>query len=85
MFVGGSSSFDMAPRPYNKRYALELYCREHGLAHGEVLFIGDDYGMGGNDESVYLSDFPFLCVDDYRTFPALVQPLLDTQDGMIGD
>ena len=66
-------------------YALELYCREHGLAHGEVLFIGDDYGMGGNDESVYLSDFPFLCVDDYRTFPALVQPLLDTQDGMIGD
>ena len=85
VFVGGSSSFDMAPRPYNKRYALELYCREHGLAHGEVLFIGDDYGTGGNDESVYLSDFPFLCVDDYRTFPALVQPLLDTQDGMIGD
>ena len=77
VFVGGSSSFDMAPRPYNKLYALDLYCREQGIAHEDVLFIGDDYGTGGNDASVYLSDVPFLCVDDYTTFPALVQPLLD--------
>ena len=77
VFVGGSSSFDMAPKPYNKLYALDLYCREQGIAHENVLFIGDDYGTGGNDESVYLSDVPFLCVDDYTTFPALVQPLLD--------
>lgn len=77
VFVGGSSSFDMAPRPYNKLYALDLYCKEQGIAHENVLFIGDDYGTGGNDESVYRSDVPFLCVDDYTTFPALVQPLLD--------
>ena len=49
VFVGGSSSFDMAPRPYNKLYALDLYCREQGIAHENVLFIGDDYGTGGND------------------------------------
>ena len=77
VFVGGSSSFDMAPKPHNKFYALDLYCKENGLAHDEVLFIGDDYGTGGNDESVYLSDIPFLCVDDYTTFPDLVQFLLD--------
>ena len=77
VFVGGSSSFDMAPKPYNKLYALDLYCRERGIAHENVLFIGDDYGTGGNDESVYRSDIPFLCVDDYRMFPALVQELLD--------
>ena len=77
VFVGGSSSFDMAPKPFNKYYALDLYCREHGVAHENVLFIGDDYGTGGNDESVYLSDIPFLCVDDYTTFPDLVQFLLD--------
>ena len=76
VFVGGSSSFDMAPKPYNKFYALDLYCKEKGLAHDEVLFIGDDYGTGGNDESVYVSDIPFLCVDDYTTFPDLVQFLL---------
>lgn len=77
VFVGGSSSFDMAPKPFNKYYALDLYCKEHGLAHDEVLFIGDDYGTGGNDESVYLSDIPFLCVDDYQTFPDLAAFLLD--------
>ncbi|MBR5288816.1 MAG: HAD family phosphatase [Clostridia bacterium] len=77
VFVGGSSSFDMAPKPYNKYYALDLYCREQGIAHENVLFIGDDYGTGGNDESVYLSDIPFLCVDDYTTFPDLVAFLLE--------
>jgi len=77
VFVGGSSSFDMAPKPYNKYYALDLYCKENGLAHENVLFIGDDYGTGGNDESVYLSDIPFLCIDDYTTFPEKVRFLLD--------
>ena len=77
VFVGGSSSFDMAPKPYNKYYALDLYCKEHGLEHENVLFIGDDYGTGGNDESVYLSDIPFMCVDDYRTFPEKAKALLD--------
>ena len=76
VFVGGSSSFDMAPKPYNKYYALMLYAKEHGLAHDEILYIGDDYGQGGNDESVYLSDIPYLTIDDYRDFPELVAPLL---------
>lgn len=63
--IGGSSSFDMAPAPYNKRYALEKYCREKGLRHDQVLYVGDDYGTGGNDEPVYRSDFPFVTIDDY--------------------
>ena len=66
VFVGGSSSFDMSPAPFDKRYALELYCRENGYSHDEVIFVGDDYGLGGNDESVYLSDFGFVCVDNYE-------------------
>lgn len=77
VFVGGSSSFDMAPAPYNKYYALDLFCKENGLSHENVVYIGDDYGPGGNDESVYLSDFPYLTIDDYRTFPQTVAPLLE--------
>ena len=77
VFVGGSSSFDMSPKPYNKYYALDLYCKENGLSHDEVLYIGDDYGQGGNDESVYKSDFNYLTIDDYRDFPTLIKPLLD--------
>ena len=76
VFVGGSSSFDMAPKPYNKYYALDLYCKEHGLTHDQVVFVGDDYGQGGNDESVYLSDIAFVKVDDYRQFPKLMEAYL---------
>lgn len=76
VFVGGSSSFDMAPKPYNKYYALDLYCKEKGINHDEVVFVGDDYGIGGNDESVYKSDFGFLCIDDYRELEKVVAKLL---------
>ncbi len=76
VFVGGSSSFDMAPKPYNKYHALSLYCKEKGYAPDEVVFIGDDYGPGGNDESVYRSEFNFLTIDNYEEFPQVVAPLL---------
>ncbi len=66
VFIGGSSSFDLAPLPYDKRYALERYCLAKGLRHDEIVYIGDDYGPGGNDEALFRSDFPFVPVDDYR-------------------
>lgn len=76
VFVGGSSSFDMAPRPYNKYYALDKYCKEHGILHEEVVYVGDDYGPGGNDESIYLSDINFIKVDNYLEFKDKIKPLL---------
>lgn len=76
VFVGGSSSFDFAPAPYNKYYALDQYCRNHGLNHDEVAYVGDDYGPGGNDESVYRSDFRFYTVDDYTQLGAVLADLL---------
>ena len=77
VFVGGSSSFDMAPKPFNKYYALDLWCRENGYDHSEVVFVGDDYGIGGNDESVYHSDFRFVCTDDYTRLDEVLAPWLD--------
>ncbi|MBR4675007.1 MAG: HAD family phosphatase [Victivallales bacterium] len=76
VFIGGSSSFDFAPKPYDKRYALELYCQENGLNHDELAYCGDDYGLGGNDESVFKSEYQFICIDDYREFPAKIAHLL---------
>lgn len=76
VFVGGSSSFDMAPKPYDKYYALDLYCKENHLSHSEVVYIGDDYGLGGNDEPVYKSDFPYITIDNYLDFPQKVEMLL---------
>ena len=77
VFIGGSSSFDMAPKPFNKYYALDIWCRENGYAHSEVVFVGDDYGIGGNDESVYRSDFRFACIDDYTRLDEVLAPWLD--------
>ena len=76
VFVGGSSSFDIVPKPYDKYYALDKYCRENGILHNEVLFVGDDFGEGGNDEPVYLSDFPFRKVDDYLNCKNILADLL---------
>lgn len=76
VFIGGSSSFDMAPKPYNKYYALDLYCRENALSHENVVFIGDDYGVGGNDESVYKSNINYLTIDSFEDFPTVIKPLL---------
>ncbi len=76
VFVGGSSSFDMAPAPYDKAYALSLYCKDNNIAHDEVVYVGDDYGQGGNDESVYISDFNFVEIDDYTTLSEKLKFLL---------
>ena len=76
VFVGGTSSFDMAPSPYNKAYALDEFCRENGLLHSEVVYVGDDYGIGGNDESVYRSDYHFITIDDYTALEERLAELL---------
>ena len=65
MFVGGSSSFDLAPLPYDKYYALDHYCLDKGLRHDELVYVGDDCGPGGNDEAVFRSDFSCIRVMDY--------------------
>ena len=75
VFVGGSSSFDFAPLPYNKYYALDLFCQNEGYSHEEILYAGDDYGHGGNDEAVYRSDFAFRVVPDYRRVSELLRDL----------
>lgn len=77
VFIGGSSSFDLAPLPYNKLGALNRYCEENGITHADILFCGDDYGVGGNDEQVYKSDIDFVKVDDYRRLAEYLAPLLE--------
>lgn len=72
IFIGGSSSFDMSPRPYDKLYALTEYAAKNGYTLDETVYVGDDYGHGGNDESVYLSNVSFIKLDDYRSFPKVM-------------
>ena len=76
VFVGGSSSFDMAPAPYDKLYALKEYIKENGLSYENLVYVGDDYGLGGNDECVFKSEFLTLEIDDYRDLEKVVSVLL---------
>jgi hypothetical protein len=66
----------MAPKPYDKLYALSAYAAARGISHEEIAFVGDDYGPGGNDESVYLSDIRFFRVDDYTRLREALSDLL---------
>lgn len=76
VFVGGSSSFDFAPKPYCKLYALDEYLDKHSINKSEVIFFGDDYGFGGNDSDIYHSKIRFVTVDNYRDFPAIAKDVL---------
>ena len=78
VFVGGSSSFDMAPKPYNKYYALTRFCKDEGYDRSQVTYFGDDYGKGGNDECVYLSDIDFVKVDRFSDLPRIVDEYRDS-------
>ena len=81
VFVGGASSFDLSPRPYNKYYALVRFCRENGIPFSDVTYVGDDPGEGGNDEPVYLAGIPFIRIDDYRLIPEKLAHLLPAPAG----
>lgn len=73
VFLGGLSSIDLVPKPYDKYYALSRFCEEEGFDKSEAVYFGDDYGLGGNDECIYHSDIDFVGVDDYRKLPELVK------------
>lgn len=77
VFIGGSSSFDLVPPPYGKLYALEQYISPLNFTHENIVFIGDDYGLGGNDEPIYKSDIDFIIIDDYREFSSVTKGFLN--------
>jgi hydroxymethylpyrimidine pyrophosphatase-like HAD family hydrolase len=73
VFIGGTSSFDIVPKPFNKLHAIDKYLNTNGFNRSEVLFFGDDYGIGGNDSDVYESDIDFVCIDNYKDFLAIAE------------
>lgn len=76
VFLGGTTSFDMPPKPFDKRFALCEYCSRMGFSTDEVVVFGDGYRKNENDEPLYLSEFTFVKVDDYRRIETAVSPYL---------
>jgi HAD superfamily hydrolase (TIGR01484 family) len=76
VFISEPTSFDLVPKPYNKLRALEEYIESKQIDRSQVVYFGDAYGEGGNDEHIYKSDISFICVDDAGDFPRLAAQLL---------
>ena len=65
-FIGGSSSFDIVSKDYDKYKALMRYAGDKHIKKEEILFLGDDFKKGGNDEQIKLNGIDFIQVADYR-------------------
>lgn len=75
VYIGGSSSFDFAPKKYNKYDACVRYALEHGYTVDEVLFVGDDFADGGGDSHIRIYGMDYIEVTDYRKLPELMEYL----------
>ena len=72
VYIGGSSSFDFAPKQYNKYDSIMRYAAEHGYALEDILFVGDDFGDGGGDSHVRIKGMDYVQVEDYTKTPELL-------------
>lgn len=76
VFIGGSSSYDISKKQFNKFFALKRYCDENSIALSDALFVGDDFGDGGNDSAIRLGGVDYVEVEWYEHFPDKVAFLL---------
>lgn len=75
VYIGGSSSFDFAPKQYNKYDSIMKYAEEHGYKEEEILFVGDDFGDGGGDSHVRIKGMDYVQIDYYRQLPETLSML----------
>jgi len=69
VFIGGTTSFDITPKQYNKYDAVMRYAAEKGYVKDQILFVGDDFTDGGNDSQIRLGGMDYIRIDDYTRLP----------------
>lgn len=77
VYIGGSSSFDIVGKQYNKYDATLEYAKLHGYTKEQVLFLGDDMGDGGGDSHIRLGGIDYLHILDYTKIPERMAFLLE--------
>ena len=77
VYIGGSSSFDIVGKQYNKYDATMEYAQMYGYTKEQVLFMGDDMGDGGGDSHVRLGGMDYIHVLDYTKIPEMLAFLLE--------
>ena len=77
VFIGGTTSFDIAAKKFNKYDATVEWARERGFAPGDIVFIGDDFNDGGNDSHARIGGLDRIVITDYRNFANAVGVLVE--------
>lgn len=77
VFIGGSTSFDIVAKQYNKYDATMEYAKRYGYTKEQVLFMGDDMGDGGGDSHVRLGGMDYIHVLDYTKISEMLAFLLE--------
>lgn len=69
VIIGGTTSFDITPKKYNKYRAVMRYATEHGFTKDQILFVGDDLDDGGNDSHIRIGGIDYVRIYDFTTLP----------------
>lgn len=85
VFIGGTTSFDISLKKYNKYDAIMRYASENGYSKEEIIFFGDDLGEGGNDSHVRMGGIDCVLIDDYRSFPEKVKQFLSGEKMVLAE
>lgn len=77
VFIGGSTSFDIVAKQYNKYDATIEYAKQYGYTKEQILFMGDDMGDGGGDSHIRLGGIDYLHILDYTKISEQMAFLLE--------
>ncbi|MBR2326250.1 MAG: HAD family phosphatase [Alistipes sp.] len=77
VYIGGSSSFDIAGKRFNKYDAVLDFAHEQGYTKEQVLFVGDDMGDGGGDSHIRLGGIDYIHILDYTRLPEILAFLVE--------
>ena len=77
VFIGGTTSFDLAAKKFNKYDATVKWARERGCGPEDIVFIGDDFNDGGNDSHARIGGLDRIVITDYRNFADAVGVLVE--------
>lgn len=54
--IGGATTIDVTKHGIDKAYGIRKLCERLGISESDALYVGDELGRGGNDESVYKTE-----------------------------
>lgn len=74
--VGGLTTIDVTKRGINKAYGVRKLCEHLSIPLLDSLYIGDELGVGGNDEVVKETDIPTRAVANPAETAILIEELI---------